>query len=104
MSETNIFFLPKAFQDSLPPLSSAPLHYFTHLPLELHPAAQPQPSPFFTQEESQNNIVDGRYRSGFDNEDYTDGQRFPREVFERIDNDNGPQAEYYNDWIMENLG
>ena len=29
-------------------------------------------------------------------------ERFPRDVFEI--NDNGPQAEYYNDWIMENLG
>ena len=84
---------------------TAPVHYFTHLPLELHPEALPQPSPFFTQEESQNK----RYRSGFDNEDYTDGgyedrnnERLPRDVFER--NDNGPQAEYYNDWIMENLG
>ena len=82
--------------------------------MELHPAALPQPSPFFTQEENQNNLVDGRYRSGFDNEDYTNGgyedrnnedenkERFTRDVFER--SDKGPQAEYYNDWIMENLG
>ena len=93
---------------------TAPLRYFTHFPVQLHPAAQPQPSPFFTQEASQNNLVDGRYPPGFDNDDYTDvvyedrnnedesKERSPREVFER--NDNGPQAEYYNDWIMENLG
>ena len=31
-----------------------------------------------------------------------DKNRFAREVFEK--NDNGHQAEYYNDWIMENLG
>ena len=31
-----------------------------------------------------------------------DKDRFTREVFEK--NDNAPHNEYYNDWIMENLG
>ena len=52
---------------------------------------------------------EGGYGPGFDIEDYPeagneeeDKERVAREVFEKNDNDH--KAEYYNDWIMKNLG
>ena len=70
-----------------------------------------QPSPFFEPEDqaNQNNLETGRYRSQsrLDTEDYPveedeDNERFTREVSARQEDD--APVDYYNDWIMNNLG
>jgi hypothetical protein len=77
--------------------------------MQLHPAMHPQPSPFFQHEDQENlhNMEEGRYQPRFDIEDYPveedkNENRFTREVIQK--HVNAPTAEYYNDWIMENLG
>ena len=73
--------------------------YFSPIPIQPHFLTHPLPSPFFKPENTPTN-EDWLNEDAEDDDEYEDEERFTRDARE----DNGASIDYYNNWIMGNIG